>query len=199
VTKWSALSFGIGVSIVFAAGCASVSDRVVLLPNADGRTSAVVVTTQKGETILSSPYTAVEVKGGKLITRASSEDEVRSRYRALLEAQPPRPLSFVIYFPFASAELTAESKALPAHVKNEIASMPVAEIVLIGHTDAVGPEGVNDPLSVKRAEVVRDALVAAGISARAIKVEGRGKRELAVPTRAEVPEPKNRRVEIRIR
>ena len=54
MTKWllvSAFSLLVGCAQV-----AQVSDRVVLLPNADGRSSSVIVTTQKGEMELAAPY-----------------------------------------------------------------------------------------------------------------------------------------------
>ena len=58
---------------------------------------------------------------------------------------------------------------------------------------------MNDRLSVRRAEVVRDALAAIGVPVEKIAVVGRGEREPAVATADEVPEPRNRRAEIKVR
>ena len=49
-------------------------------------------------------------------------------------------------------------------------------MLVIGHTDKVGTDAVNDPLSRQRAEVVRKALVARGVAPENIVVIGRGKR-----------------------
>ena len=57
----------------------------------------------------------------------------------------------------------------------------------------------NDTLSLKRAETVRTALIAAGIAAGQIEIAGRGERELAVQTADEIAEERNRRVEILVR
>ena len=50
-----------------------------------------------------------------------------------------------------------------------------------------------------RAERLRQMLVGLGIPAERIQIAGRGKRELLVPTDDNVPEPRNRRVEISVR
>jgi OmpA-OmpF porin, OOP family len=50
-------------------------------------------------------------------------------------------------------------------------------------------------LSLRRANVVKDALVREGVPATAITVIGKGKTQPLVPTGDGVREPKNRRVE----
>ena len=96
-------------------------------------------------------------------------------------------------------ELTPDSRLLLGRIVDEIARRPAPDIVVIGHTDRVGAVPYNDTLSLRRAERVRDELVKVGIAAERISVAGRGEREPRVPTPDEVPEPRNRRVEINIR
>ncbi len=181
------------------AGCAQVTERVVLLPGPEGRTGALAVRTAGDETVLAAPYASVEVKGGKAVQTTSSADEVRSRYGALLDAQPPGPKTFVLYFQFDRIDLTAESARELASLKEALAATPAAEVVIVGHTDTMGPEARNERLALRRAEVVRAALIAMGIPPSAVSVAGRGERELAVATDDEVPEPRNRRAEIKLR
>ncbi len=57
----------------------------------------------------------------------------------------------------------------------------------------------NDALSLKRADRVREELRKLGIPKVRISVAGRGKREPEISTADEVPEPRNRRVEINVR
>ena len=71
-----------------------------------------------------------------------------------------------------------------------------ARIALTGHADRVGSEDDNLRLSLRRAEAVRDALVAAGVRTELISIEGRGESENAVPTGDGQPEQVNRRVVI---
>ena len=65
-----------------------------------------------------------------------------------------------------------------------------------GHADRAGSEDYNMALSLRRADSVREALIAGGVSADAITVAGRGESEPAVPTADGVKEQANRRVVI---
>jgi outer membrane protein OmpA-like peptidoglycan-associated protein len=71
--------------------------------------------------------------------------------------------------------------------------------VVIGHTDRLGATDYNDRLSRQRASVIAARLMAAGVPADAIEVAARGEREPLIPTRDDRPEPRNRRVEIKVR
>jgi len=81
----------------------------------------------------------------------------------------------------------------------EIAKRPVPDVLVIGHTDAVGTDQVNDKLSRDRADFIRAGLIQSGIAPENIVAIGRGKRELFVPTADGVAHPRNRRVEIVVR
>jgi outer membrane protein OmpA-like peptidoglycan-associated protein len=180
-------------------GCAA-HDRIVLLPDPGGRTGAVTVKTSQGETLLDQPYLTADVaKSGAVDTRILKPEEVNEQFGTALKAQPMRPVSFTLYFTEGKDELTNESKPLMESVKKELAQRPAPEITVIGHTDRVGSVASNDALSLKRAEAVRQALVASGIAAVRIEAAGRGEREPLVPTEDEVAEPRNRRVEISVR
>ncbi|HEY2558786.1 MAG TPA: OmpA family protein [Caldimonas sp.] len=123
-------------------------------------------------------------------------EEVHARYGNALAAQPLPPAQFTLYFIENKDELTDESKRIVDGVFAEIARRPVADVMIIGHTDSVGSDAANDALSRQRAEVVRSAFVARGLAADKAVAVGRGKRELAVATGDGVSEPRNRRVEI---
>jgi OOP family OmpA-OmpF porin len=176
-------------------------DRVLLLPDADGKVGAVVVTSASGEKVLNAAYAGVAVDAkGVMADAIESEASVKARYGVALDARPPRPQSFMVYFVSGSAtELAPESKLVFEQIKSALATRPAPEITVIGHTDSVGKLESNDALSSGRATTVRDQLRAAGIHAAAMEVSGRGERELLVPTADEVDEPRNRRVEISVR
>ena len=53
----------------------------------------------------------------------------------------------------------------------------IERIVLVGHTDRLGSDAHNQPLSLRRATAVRDHLVARGLDAALFTVEGRGSAE----------------------
>ena len=178
-------------------GCAA-QERVVLLPSHDGHKSTVVVSKPGAEVVLDTPYASAEIGKQNIEARQLTEAEVKQRYADVLKARPHRPQSIDLYFAQGDA-LTPESQAQIADIRRRIAEWPAPEIIVIGHTDTVGTEAVNDKLSLRRAEAVRDLLAGNGISIARIEAVGRGERELRISTPDETVEPRNRRVELKIR
>lgn len=72
-------------------------------------------------------------------------------------------------------------------------------LLVWGHTDTVGTAAYNQGLSERRANAVAKYFESKGVDASRLTVEGFGFTKLAVPTGPNVPEPRNRRVEIRQR
>lgn len=187
----------LAAGLLILAGCAS--ERVVLLPSADGRPSAVVVRDAGGETLLDRPYAATLRGPGEIQGYQASPEDVEKRFAAALAARPLKAQSYLLYFREGSNELTAESQAAFAQMKAEILARSAPEIMVIGHTDRVGSVQANDALSQQRAAAVRTLLIEAGIPADKLEVAGRGEREPLVATADEVQEARNRRVEINVR
>jgi len=177
------------------------TDRVTLLPQADGTPSAVVVrpTTGGSETLLSTPFATASISAASVETSVGNADQVRARYKDLYEAMPPARRSYLVYFDTGGDRLTAESAQRLNDILAEIAKLPAPEVLVIGHTDTVGSAVINDDISMQRARIVRNRLVERGIDPQRIEAVGRGWRELLVPTREGVAEARNRRVEIQVR
>jgi OmpA-OmpF porin, OOP family len=180
-------------------GCAGPKESVVLLPSASGQDTAVVVTQGSKQVVLAEPYAAARSSRGGPEPFRTNAAEVEARYGSALAARPLPPAQFTLYFVEGKDEFTDESKKIVDSVFAEIARRPVADVMVIGHTDTVGSDVANDVLSRQRAEVVRNAFVARGLPVDKMVTAGRGKRELAVPTADGVAEPRNRRVEILVR
>lgn len=73
---------------------------------------------------------------------------------------------------------------------------PVTTVNIIGHTDSSGSDAVNQPLSVNRASATRDYLVARGVAAGRIAIDGRGSREPVADNGTAAGRAMNRRIEI---
>ena len=71
-----------------------------------------------------------------------------------------------------------------------------SRITVVGHTDTKGSPAYNQNLSVRRANVVAEALVDMGARRDAIQTSGVGESDLAVQTPDETREAKNRRAVI---
>jgi outer membrane protein OmpA-like peptidoglycan-associated protein len=182
------------------AGCASKPQGlVVLLPDAQGKDTSVLVRQDGAELLLDKPYAAAMLTDKGPLKSSATEQQVRSQFGAALDARPLPPQQFTLYFVEGKDEFTDESKRAFDSVFTEIARRPVPDVLVIGHTDRVGSDAFNDELSRQRAEVVRRALVARGVAAQNNVVVGRGEREPIVPTADGVAEARNRRVEILVR
>ena len=194
------LRLAAGVALALAlAGCATRTGTVVLLPEKDGRDTAVTVSQGERTLVLDRPYAAAALTTAGPQAVAMNAAEVDRLFGAALAAQPVRPRSYTVYFVDQTDVLTDESRRVLDSAIAEIARYPVPDIVVVGHTDLVGNDQVNDALAKKRAQAVQAVLVGRGIGADNIVAVGRGKREPAVPTADGVAEPRNRRVEIVVR
>jgi outer membrane protein OmpA-like peptidoglycan-associated protein len=172
---------------------------VVLLPEDSGAPTAVNVRQGDKEVVLDRPYAAANQTALGPRAYQSSPEAVDARFGPALAAAPARPATFTLYFELGTETLTAESQRLVDQVLAEIARRPVPDVVVIGHTDAVGNDASNDALGQRRADSVRDGLIRMGVKPEDIRALSRGKRELAVPTPDNVAEPRNRRVVIEVR
>lgn len=211
----------IGCALLLAAGCARHVERVVLLPSADGSPAGVAFNArgEKNKVELSQPYEVLDIGFDSVNTGKTTEAEVRRRYgkivpvpppppprpsrqppkQKIVAVQPPLPQQYLLYFLTGKTELTRESQAVFETVKNHILEMPAANVVVLGHTDRVGSQQRNDALSLRRAQFVRARLIAEGMPKDRIEAVGRGEREPLIQTADEVAEPRNRRVEIKVR
>jgi outer membrane protein OmpA-like peptidoglycan-associated protein len=179
-------------------GCAQ-RGTVVLLPEKDGKPTAVVVKQDGRETVLDRPYAAARQTPFGVRAYTSTPEEVTSKFGAALSSQPQQAVAFTLYFVEGKDEFTEDSKLIVETVFPEIARRPVPDVMVIGHTDAVGSNPFNDALSQQRAETVRAQLSRRGVAPESIQASGRGKRDLLIPTPDGIAEPRNRRVEIFVR
>ncbi|HET9230484.1 MAG TPA: outer membrane beta-barrel protein [Vitreimonas sp.] len=117
---------------------------------------------------------------------------------------PPPPVTtcptsdFVVYFEWDRSNLNQAALETIDSAVARARECNVGSVVVVGHTDTSGSTQYNVGLSERRAGVVRDALVARGISAGSIRTEARGETDLARATNDGVREPLNRRTAVTI-
>ncbi|PIF75129.1 outer membrane protein OmpA-like peptidoglycan-associated protein [Variovorax sp. 54] len=187
---------------LFLAACSSPGTRVVLLPQADGTPSAVVVRAKDGEEVLSKPYqratAAVGASGAPVVDQADAA-KVQAENKPLFDMRPPPPQRYTVFFEVGTATLTAASQQIMTEALTAALARSGGDIVVTGHTDTKGAGEQNDQLSRRRAQEVAQLFVERQFPAARIEAVGRGERDLAVPTADEVDEPRNRRVTIEVR
>jgi OOP family OmpA-OmpF porin len=108
----------------------------------------------------------------------------------------PEDAKYLVFFDFDSSRVDQGGNSVLESVAAEIAKQNISSVNIIGHADTSGSKKYNKRLSMKRANAVREALVARGVNANLLMVDSRGEEELMVPTADEVREPANRRAEI---
>jgi OOP family OmpA-OmpF porin len=194
------------VACAVIAGCATVKPApkvntyVVLLPEENGTSTAVIVGEGASALTLDRPFSAATVdSAGKIDRKSPTAAEANQTFAAALAAQPPKPISFTLYFETNSTQITPGSRPQLEALMADAARRQAVEVQVTGHTDRVGTDADNDRLSLQRAEAVRTMLVQSGIKATFIRAVGRGEREPLVPTADEQPEARNRRVEVILR
>lgn len=194
------------LAALLAAGCACTPPATttpalfVVVPAPDGHIGKIVVSAGGQTRVIDTAYGSERVTAdGKVQSATLSQAEVQSVFGSTMDALPGVPTSYTLYFLEGKDELTDESKAELEKVFGDLKRRPLPDIMVIGHTDTVGSLDYNDKLSRARAERMREMMVTMGIPPERIQAAGRGKRELLVPTDDNVPEARNRRVEISVR
>lgn len=84
------------------------------------------------------------------------------------------------------------------NVANVVANAGPTRVTVIGKTDRVGAPPANLALAQRRASVVRDALVVAGVPSAGIDIGWTGEGKQEVLTLDDAAEPRNRVVDITV-
>ena len=104
-----------------------------------------------------------------------------------------------ISFDTGSAAIKPQLRTVLDPFAGSLRDDPGARLMIVGHTDNTGSEATNNPLSVERAQSVRDYLTSRGVAAGRVDTAGRGEREPVADNNSESGRAKNRRVEIFLR
>jgi outer membrane protein OmpA-like peptidoglycan-associated protein len=103
------------------------------------------------------------------------------------------------HFDFDKATLKPAAEQELAPVVQELQENRTLQAELVGHTDSIGSDAYNLGLSKRRAEAVRNYMVAKGITQNRLKVDWKGEREPIAPNTTKAGQAQNRRVEITLR
>ncbi|TQL81178.1 OmpA family protein [Delftia sp. HK171] len=178
------------------AGCAG--SRITLMPDQNGHVGAVTVTSLQGQQHTDQAYSRIDIGSTSAMPSPSQAVDLQSfekAHRALLDAQPSLPRSFIVNFKFDSMELTPESKKLLPEVVRVVRERIPTEVTVFGYSDASGKPDYNLELSAKRARAVAVLLkeIAPNLP---VKVQYFGDKAPLVAVPPGTQEPRNRRAEI---
>jgi len=194
---------------LLAAGCArprpgvpAPGDVVAVAPDPEsGDVGVVTVRTPAGEVVLDAPHEATTLRAGQAPTTPVVLDdvEVQRLFGDALSALPPPARRFLLYFDTGDDTLTDASRALVPEILATVGGRPAPEVSIVGHTDTTGTPAANVDLGLRRAALIRDLLVGAGLDNRLIDVASHGEANPVVPTPDNTAEARNRRVEVTVR
>lgn len=199
-------ALALGPALFFSGCCcyvpAEAGTTVVVVPSRhDGHVGAVVVSRGDQKQLLNTAYasshSASTGRMRKSALKPKQVEELKKTFAAASAALPPKVITYTLYFEFGSEGLTAESARTLETILSEVAMREAVEILLVGHSDAPGTPEANLALSVRRAEYMRDLVVARGVSAGIVTATGVGDTDPEVSS--DVEEARNRRVEITVR
>jgi outer membrane protein OmpA-like peptidoglycan-associated protein len=112
-----------------------------------------------------------------------------------LRLEVPADVSFAT----GSAALEPRLRPVLDAFASGLGQQPGMRVRIVGHTDSTGTDAINDPLSLRRAQSVRDYLADRGVAAERIETFGRGAREPVASNDSAEGRAQNRRVEIFLR
>lgn len=183
--------------VLFLSGCASKS-YAVLVDSPDGSTGAITVTNAKGTTVINKKQQGMALDGSSAPFDVKQE-QIERDFSSAIAAQPVLPKQFQIYFQTGGTSLVPESEILLNNVLETVRTRGVAAVSVIGHTDTVGDEAINEKLALGRAQSIAERLQAAGLKTIELTVTSHGERNLLIKTPDNTAMPQNRRVEVTIR
>ncbi len=201
----------LALTFAFAAGCGSPPpvvtptpprDLIVLAPHPEGAPLGAAVVTASGTAVdLTAAGAAVTVAAGQTPPAPVilPPDEIARIFGEALGALPPPARRFVLYFELGNDTLTAESQAQVPAILALVAERGQPDVAITGHTDTTGAAAANVVLGLRRATLVRDRLVAAGLDGGLIEVASHGESNPLEPTPDNTEQARNRRVEVTVR
>ena len=189
------------VMILLLTGCGK-RTMVVLLPEPNGKVGKVEVANPQGDQLLSEAYQSTVVshpgatpKDPVVLEKAAVEKE----FEYALKIMPSIPETYTLFFELGTTTLKDYSLALIPEIVQNIEDRQSTDVSVIGHTDRIGADEANRTLSFDRARKVAELLISSGVEALTIEIGYHGEGNPLIPTQDNVPEPKNRRVDVTIR
>jgi outer membrane protein OmpA-like peptidoglycan-associated protein len=177
-------------------------DLVVLAPDPEtADVGRLVVTTPAGSVELAAAgeSTTVSSGGAPGAVVVLSEDEIQRVFGAALAVMPAATQHFNLYFELGADQLTPESQAMVEEVTARVRGRAAIDVTVIGHTDTTGDAASNAALGLRRATLIRDRLIQAGLDGAVVEVRSHGESDPVVATPDNTAEARNRRVEVTIR
>lgn len=101
-----------------------------------------------------------------------------------------------LYFQYGKSALRDDSFIALQQIANYLMTNTNTEVIIEGHTDAIGPVSINQNVSVQRANTIKAQMVSLGVNANQIQTAGFGESRPIRVNDTEAGRSLNRRIEI---
>jgi outer membrane protein OmpA-like peptidoglycan-associated protein len=103
-----------------------------------------------------------------------------------------------LLYDFDSDAIRPEAGRNLRNLATSLNKYPNTELLIVGHTDALGSTAYNQDLSMRRANSASTYLTSSGVGATRMRTSGRGELESLASNATEAGRQQNRRVEVAI-
>ena len=194
-------------TLVTSSGCASLNkkERGAIIGGASGAAVGAVVGRASGSTAKGAIIgAAVGGTAGAVIGHQMDQQakEIKQNIPGAIVERVGEGLQVTfesgLLFDYDSDVLREAARKNLATLATSLEKYPNTDLMVVGHTDATGPDAYNMTLSERRASSAANYLVAQGVSRSRLRSTGRGETEPLVSNDTEADRQKNRRVEVAI-
>jgi len=207
----TAFRFGRAVSPlvlgVWAAACASLNreEKGAVIGAAAGGATGAVIGNQTGSTTRGAIIGAAVGGAAGAIIGHQMDQQAKELQQNIPGATVARigegiAVTFAsgLLYDFDSDVVRAEAAQNLRNLSASLVKYPNTDLLIVGHTDAVGTSEYNQALSQRRATAAANYLASQGVNAARLRAVGRGETEPIATNDTEAGRQANRRVEIAI-
>jgi len=207
----TAFRFGRAVSAlvlgVWVAACASLSreEKGAAIGAAAGGATGAVIGNQTGSTTRGAIIGAAVGGAAGAIIGHQMDQQAKELQQNIPGATVARigegiAVTFAsgLLYDFDSDVVRAEAAQNLRNLSASLVKYPNTDLLIVGHTDAVGTSEYNQALSQRRATAAANYLASQGVNAARLRAVGRGETEPIATNDTEAGRQANRRVEIAI-
>jgi outer membrane protein OmpA-like peptidoglycan-associated protein len=206
-------TFGYGYAIsavvlgVWLAACASLSrkEKGAAIGAAAGGATGAVIGNQTGSTTRGAIIGAAVGGAAGAIIGHQMDQQAKELQQNIPGATVARigegiAVTFAsgLLYDFDSDVVRAEAAQNLRNLSASLVKYPNTDLLIVGHTDAVGTSEYNQALSQRRATAAANYLASQGVNAARLRAVGRGETEPLATNDTEAGRQANRRVQIAI-
>jgi len=166
---------------------------IVMLLKGKKENSSIIVNTKGGSVIIDKVNQFVSI-GSSSLPPTKPMDIGKDSSFISIPSVDEEELRYVFYF--KDNDIVEESSQRIEEMLKELNNRKNAYIKIIGHTDTVGTFKQNSIIAKVRAENIAKVIIDSNIKYMKMDIESYSETNLAVPTKDNVYEPLNRRVEV---